>query len=433
MPKCTQCNTKSPFLKLTDGGLCLACAGKKISEFEALLSPEMRKIVDLEKAQKAKEEALRALEEQLNKAESTYNSLSRKCQAKEKELFVLDDEIEMESFSLYRPRYEFTHSEAYKEKLDSIRAKQKQMIKEKTAALCDTNWTVSGSKAKGVTLANEMIKLFLRSFNNECDVAIQAVRFSNFDRCYERIEKAFTTINSLGKTNTVHLSQQYKKLKLEELVLAYEYQRKKQEEREAAAELRAQQREEAKAAKELAEARKKAEKDRLHFQQALDAIQARLEESPDDQDLKAKREELLDSLDGITSKLEDIDYRQTNQRAGYVYIISNIGSFGEGVYKIGMTRRLDPMERVYELGDASVPFRFDVHAMIFSNDAPKLEAALHNAFADKRVNAVNLRREYFRVSLDEIKAVVQKNHDKTVAFIDVPDAQQYRETCKMSK
>lgn len=433
MPKCTQCHKRSLFLKRTDGGLCLSCAGKRISEFEALLSPEMRKIIDLEKARQDKEEALRTLEDKISKTQSTYSSLSRKCQAKEKALLILDDEIEMESFSLYRPRYEFAHSEEYKEKLDSIRAKQKQMIKEKTAAVCDTNWTVSGSKAKGVTLANEMIKLFLRSFNNECDAAIQAVRFSNFDRCYERIEKAFTTINNLGKTNTVHIAQQYKKLKLEELVLAYEYQRKKQEEKEAAAELRAQQREDAKAAKELAEARKKTEKDRLHFQQALDAIQARLEESPDDPALKAKREELLDSLDGIAAKLEDIDYRQTNQRAGYVYIISNIGSFGEGVYKIGMTRRLDPMERVYELGDASVPFRFDVHAMIFSNDAPKLEAALHNAFADKRVNAVNPRREYFRVSLDEIKAVVRKNHDKTVEFIDTPDAQQYRETCKMAK
>lgn len=433
MPKCKQCNSKGLFLQLTDAGICLACAGQKIREFERLLSPEMRDLISLEKKRDEKAESLRDLENRLRKIQATYDSLSRKCRDKEKELLVLGDEIEMESFSLYRPRYAFASSDEYKEKLDNIRAQQKQMIKDKTAAVCDTAWTVEGSKAKGKTLANEMIKLFLRSFNNECDVAIQAVRFNNFDRCYERIEKAFATINGLGKTNTVHLAQQYKKLKLEELVLAYEYQRKKQEEKEAAAELRAKQREDAKAAKELADARKKAEKDRLHFQQALDAIQARLAEAPDDQALKAKREELLDSLEGITAKLEDIDYRQTNQRAGYVYIISNIGSFGEGVYKIGMTRRLDPMERVYELGDASVPFRFDVHAMIFSNDAPKLEAALHNAFADKRVNAVNPRREYFRVTLDEIKAVVRENHDKTVEFVEIPDAQQYRETCRVRK
>ena len=149
--------------------------------------------------------------------------------------------------------------------------------------------------------------------------------------------------------------------------------------------------------------------------------------------LLEKQNDMIDHLDDITAKLEDIDYRQSNQKAGYVYVISNIGSFGEGVYKIGMTRRLDPMERVYELGDASVPFMFDVHAMIFSDDAPKLEAALHRAFADRRVNMVNNRREYFRVSLEEIKSVVLENHDKTVEFKEVPDAQQYRETLLMQR
>ena len=129
--------------------------------------------------------------------------------------------------------------------------------------------------------------------------------------------------------------------------------------------------------------------------------------------------------------LTDIDYRQANMRAGYVYIVSNIGSFGENVYKIGMTRRLDPQERIDELGGASVPFKFDVHAMIFSDDAPALEAALHRAFEDKKVNIVNQRREFFNVTLDEIKDVVKKNFDKTVEFIDIPDAEQYRVSIKM--
>ena len=123
-----------------------------------------------------------------------------------------------------------------------------------------------------------------------------------------------------------------------------------------------------------------------------------------------------------------MDYRAANQRAGYVYVISNIGAFGENVYKIGMTRRLNPMDRVDELGDASVPFDFDVHAMVFSDDAPKLEAALHQAFADRKLNYINTRREFFRVSLDEIKQVVKENFDKSVEFIDVAPAEQYRET-----
>ena len=107
-------------------------------------------------------------------------------------------------------------------------------------------------------------------------------------------------------------------------------------------------------------------------------------------------------------------------------MISNIGSFGKDVYKIGMTRRLDPMERVRELGDASVPFNFDVHALIFSDDAPALEAALHRRFEDEKVNKVNSRREFFHASLDEIKRVVKENYDKTVEFTNIPDAEQYR-------
>ena len=158
---------------------------------------------------------------------------------------------------------------------------------------------------------------------------------------------------------------------------------------------------------------------------------SQLEQKPDDLDLLNKKSELEDKLSDIDKALSDIDYRQANMKAGYVYIISNIGAFGENVYKIGMTRRLDPQERVDELGDASVPFRFDVHAMIFSDDAPALETALHHAFEDKKINMVNQRREFFNVTLDEIKKVVQENYDKTVEFIDVPDAEQYRISKKM--
>lgn len=136
-------------------------------------------------------------------------------------------------------------------------------------------------------------------------------------------------------------------------------------------------------------------------------------------------------LNDIDKALNDIDYRQANAKAGYVYVISNIGAFGEDVYKIGMTRRLEPQERIDELGSASVPFNFDVHAMIFSDNAPALEAALHRAFEDKKVNMVNHRREFFHVTLDEIKKVVRENYDKTVEFVDVPDADQYRASVKI--
>ena len=176
---------------------------------------------------------------------------------------------------------------------------------------------------------------------------------------------------------------------------------------------------------------RKIEKEQTHYQTAYEKLLKQLEATPDNVDLIKKKAELENQLQDIEKAIQDIDYREANHKAGYVYIISNIGAFGDNVYKIGMTRRLDPQDRVDELGDASVPFNFDVHAMIFSDDAPALEAALHKAFEDKKLNMVNTRREFFNVTLDEIKEVVKKNFDKTVEFIDVPDAEQYRVSQKM--
>ena len=194
-------------------------------------------------------------------------------------------------------------------------------------------------------------------------------------------------------------------------------------------------REEAKLAKEIEEERKKLEKEQKHYQNALKKIIEQLKDARDEDRaaIEEKKEEIETQLQKIDSDFKNVDYREANQRAGYVYVISNIGAFGENVYKIGMTRRLDPMDRVDELGDASVPFDFDVHAMIFSDDAPKLEAALHKAFASRKLNFVNQRREFFNVTLDEIKQVVKENFDKSVEFIDLAPAEQYRESLLLKK
>jgi hypothetical protein len=213
--------------------------------------------------------------------------------------------------------------------------------------------------------------------------------------------------------------------------VAYEYQKKRKQEKEELRILKEQQREEEKVAREIEAKRLELEKEQAHYQNVLKRVneQIEVEESEERRNfLIEKKEELNNNLADVDKAMEDLDYREANHRAGYVYIISNIGAFGPDIYKIGMTRRLEPEDRISELSGASVPFRFDVHAMIFSNDAPKLEAALHNAFADKKVNLVNGRKEFFRVTLDEIKKVVRENHDKTVEFISLPDAEQFRES-----
>ena len=367
-------------------------------------------------------------------AEKEVRSVQNEVNMAKLDLFTVQQEVTLQSFGLYEPHYDFASSDEYKEELADIRRRQKELIQSGEAVTGASDWAVNDSVQQGKRMVADMQKLLLRAYNAECDDAIEHVRFHNFAAYDKKITSSASAISKLGRIMDISITALYQSLKQEELRLAYEYQVKKQLEKEELRELRAKQREEAKAARELEEQRKKLEKEQAHYQNALSQIEAQIEkaESEDElETLRAKRDSLVDQLDEIDGSMKNVDYRAANQKAGYVYIISNIGAFGEGVYKIGMTRRLDPMDRVNELGDASVPFNFYFHAMIFTDDAPKLETALHNAFADKKVNFVNQRREFFRVSLDEIKKVVRENYDKTVEFVDIPAAEQYRESLLM--
>ena len=371
----------------------------------------------------------------VNQIEKLNVELSDLNNQKKKELITLDEEILMQDFGLYQPKYDFVTSEQYKTKLDDLRNKQKQMIKDKTAVHYSTNWTVDGSKAKGTKMTNDNIKQILRTFNTECENAIDRVKFNNIDSMRKRIEKSFESLNKLNQTVNVGLKPSFLNLKIEELYLAYEYQVKKKEEKEEQKRIREELREQAKLKRELEEARKNIDKDLKHFTNALETLNIQLNNNELNQEqreaLLNKKNELEEQISTLTNNLKDIDYRQENQKAGYVYVISNIGAFGENIYKIGMTRRLNPQDRIDELGDASVPFNFDVHAMIFAEDAPALENALHKAFDNKKVNMINQRREFFNVKLEEIEKVVRTNFDNTVEFIKTPEAEQYRESVKM--
>lgn len=351
---------------------------------------------------------------------------------KSAEIIILDDEINVQSFGLYTPRFPFASSTDYKEALAKIRNMQKEMIRNKTATSSNTNWFVNDSRVKGAKMVLDLQKLLLRAFNTECDELISKVKYTNFDASLKKLYAIAESISKMTASSVnITINSRYIDLKVKELRLAFEFAQKKQEEKEALRELKAQEREAAKLQKEIAEQRKAIYKEQSHYERALDSLQKQLLKNPDDPDLLQKKEDIMTELQNIEKSLTDIDYREANQRAGYVYIISNIGAFGENVYKIGMTRRLDPQERVDELGDASVPFNFDVHAMIFSDDAPALESALHKAFEDRKLNMVNARREFFNVTLEEIKEVVKNNYDKTVEFIDVADATQFRISQKM--
>lgn len=419
---------------------------KRVEELESYLTPELKDLdtvkANIKKEQRNLDDILYEYERKRGELSSLDSSIETRKKDLEKEiedakaqLKIYDDELNIVDFGLYKPTYDFVTADEYKMRLDEIREKQKNLLKQKKAVDIAKDWTVNGSKTQGKKMISDIEKLLLRAFNVECEDLVRRVKYNNYDSYRKRIGALREAIEKLGSMFNLRITNTYYQLKIDELTLAVEYQLKKQEEKEAAKEARAEMREAARLQKEIEEQRKKVEKEQKHFQNALVTVMKQIQAAAPEEieALEEKKAELESELGVIAKSLSDIDYREANQKAGYVYVISNIGAFGENVYKIGMTRRLDPQERIDELGDASVPFDFDVHAMIFSDNAPALESALHKAFEDKKVNMVNTRREFFNVTLDEIKEVVRQNYDKTVEFYEIPEAEQYRITQKIKE
>lgn len=362
-------------------------------------------------------------------------STAEKIDKMKEEYALLEDELLMLSYGFYKPKYNFESSDVYKQKLDVMRGEQKRLVKEKKATNHSLDWQIQGDTKRGKEFILDTIKLTLRAFNNECDNIISKVKYNNVEASEKRIHKIFEDLNKLTDMQNVSITRHYLNLKLEELRLKYEYEQKKQEEKEEQQAIKERMREEAIALKEIEKAKEKIEKEEKHFAQAIEKMNTQIESAKDEEkeQLLAKLRELEEQLETAKKNKQDVLYREQNTRAGYVYIISNIGSFGENVYKIGMTRRLEPMDRVKELGDASVPFVFDVHAMIFADDAPALENALHKEFELQRVNKINNKKEFFKVSLDEIKEVVEKNYNKTVEFTKLANAEDYYQTLAIER
>ena len=411
----------------------------EVDRLRAMLSPQQQNIYNATDQLRALNNQISVNQQQIIGQQQQSQALAaqiaqlgREISARQSQIVQLDDEIDLQSYAVYRPTYAFANSDLYKDRLKACRDAQKALIKNGQACFGDMSWTVNGNASQGKKMVKDMQKLLLRAFNVECDEIVDHVTVSNFPKSKERISKTADQITKLGAIMKVAITPQYVNLKIDELCLALDFQQKKAEEKERLRELREQQREEAKAQKEIEEARKKLEKEQTHYRNALETLNSQLERDPNNADLLAKKTELERQIGETDRAIADVDYRKANIRAGYVYVISNIGAFGKDIYKIGMTRRLEPQDRVDELGGASVPFNFDVHALIFTEDAPGLEAALHNAFEQKKVNRINGRREFFHVSLDEIKRVVRQNFDKTVEWVDVPEAEQYRQSLLMN-
>ena len=349
----------------------------------------------------------------------------------EDEIKLYEENIELSEFSIYKPVYDFNTSAEFKEHLNLLYETQKEFIKEKKAAVCTTEWKVGGSKRQGTKMTNDSLKLMIRAFNGESDSCIAKVKYNNIDTMFNRIQKSYEKINQLNAVSDCYITKEYLQLKLDELILTHERALKIQEEKEELLLLREQQREEEKAQKEYLLAEKE-EKDK---QKALQMAELQLHKSQASQEIAELTEKiqlLKIELQKASEKRERAVSMAQITRAGYVYIISNIGSFGENTYKIGSTRRLEPMDRVRELGDASVPFIFDVHAIVYCEDAPSLEKRLHKALEAYRVNKVNLRKEFFNIDLATIESLVSEYHGK-IYMNYTSEALHFRESLRLSE
>ncbi len=369
-----------------------------------------------------------ALQAEIDRLRGQREQLTADVAARNSELAALDAQIVktreehiLQEVGVYDYHHRLEDSVAYRARLDLVRTQIKEMSKRDGGAVtATTNWTVDGSAAKGRKMANEFSKLLLRAYNGEADVLVNKLRPYKLDAAVEQLGKSRATISRLGGTMSIAITERFHALRIEEMRLTADFLAKKEEEKEAERAERERLRDEAKARREFEEAKARLLKERSHYSTALE----RLRQTGTPEQIAGAEQAVAD----IEEAIQGVEEREANIRAGYVYVISNIGSFGPSIVKIGMTRRLDPRERVHELGDASVPFRYDVHALVFADDAVSLESRLHAAFADRRVNLVNMRREFFYATPAEVQAVLTEAEGSLLEFVEEPEADEWHQS-----
>ena len=395
----------------------------QLAQEQAAAEKRLRDInKEVKRSEAAAEKRLRDINKEVDKSEATLAGVKEKTVQQKEELRALgiryDEGIKMLDVGWTDYDSPAASSVALKEQLDEVRAKIKEMIRTGAAVDASKNFVFNNSETKGRKFVRDMAKMMLRAYNAEAENCILTVKAGNGNVARNRLERARDQIVKLGALIDLQITSHYHRLRIKELELTLQYQNAKKAEKEAEREKRARLREQARAEKELRDERERLEKERQHYLNVLKAV----EEAGDSTEAEKLRQQLAKIEEGIN----DVVKREANSRAGYVYVISNIGSFGERMVKIGMTRRLDPMDRVRELGDASVPFKFDVHALFFSDDAVSVETELHHRFADKRVNRINTRREFFYATPAEVREALKDIAGNLLEFTEEPEAEQYR-------
>lgn len=382
----------------------------------------------------ARETFISEKEKNISKLNKNLSTLENKIDILNAESQRLDDEINQKYdtslLTIYKsviiPNIDETSSSEIKNKLSLLKIKEKDFI---------LDGAINIPSYLNNREANNIKKKMLTPLESEITGLLNKLTISNVDSTREKIIRTFDKINKLFENDEAEFKKELLELKLQELELNYSYIVKVNDEKEQQKAIKEQMIEEEKVRREIEREKKRIDKEERQFNSEITKLMAYMQKASADveKELYAdKIKELEEKLRELETVKEDVLQRELNTRAGYVYVISNIGSFGEDVYKIGMTRRLEPMDRIKELSSASVPFEFDVHAMIFSEDAPTLENQLHTHFRKNEVNKVNQRKEFFKVSLDEIEKVVLENYNGTVSFTKLAQAEQYRRSLELT-
>ena len=333
----------------------------------------------------------------------------------------LNDDRVLQDVGIYRYHHPLENAAQYRETLDAIQAKIVEVVKADRAIIKSNLFTFDNSLAKGRKMSDDLGKLMLRAYNSEADNSIRSLKLGNVVTAKKRLDVTRDAIAKLGGLMEMRISDDFNSLRVEEIELTADWLMKKQEEHEEQRHQRAALREEQRVARELAEERERLDKERGHIANAIGALQASGASDPD----------LEKRLAEIDAAIAANDYRAANIRAGYVYVISNRGAFGGDVVKIGLTRRLEPTERVSELSGASVPFRFDIHTLYFSEDAVTLENELHKHFAARALNQANPRKEFFFATPAEVREVLMKKVGNLLEFREQADATEYLQSVSL--
>lgn len=360
----------------------------------------------------ARQEAV-DLEVKIHALRDQYNELRR-------QVVETSDVMLLQEVGLYKYSHPLDTSDQYKAMLDDIEAACKQRIKDGSAVTSTKKWAINGSDKEGARMVSDFSKLILRAYNNEADNVVRTLRPYSVDAALARLDKLRSSIAKLGASMKLGITDEYHVLRVKEVQLTGDYLAKLAEEREAERDRRARLREEKKAQREFEAEQRRLEKEQAHYANKAAALLANGD--------AAGAAEAQAQVAEIQRAIQKVIDRAANIRAGYVYVISNIGAFGQRIVKIGLTRRLKPDERVRELSGASVPFRFDLHILIFDDDAVGLETALHREFAAQRVNIVNARREFFYATPQEVRDALHRLCGSVLQYVETPEALEWRQS-----